>query len=124
MLTHPIKAQKEWEVIFSEGKNWRIGIYRPKFRGTAEIRELEQHTCPESFLLLEGKLTMLYRQADGSLAEKDLKPMELTTFTEPHAGFSPDLSGVAFVVENAAFETIYTDIQTQAVTRTVRVDPA
>ncbi len=124
MVSTIIHAQKEWEVIFNEGKNWRIGIYRPKYRGAAEIHELEQHTCPESFLLLEGELTMLYRQPDGSLAEKQLRPMELTTFTEPHAGFSPDLSGVAFVVENAAFETSYTDIQTQAVTRTVRVGPA
>lgn len=121
MITTAITAQKEWEVIFSEGKNWRIGIYRPKYRAAAEITELEQHTCPESFLLLKGNLTMLYRQADGSLAEKQLQPMELTTFTEPHAGFSPDLSGVACVVENAAFETTYTDIGSGTVTRKVEV---
>lgn len=121
MTSAAITAQKEWEVIFNEGKSWRIGIYRPKYRTAAEIRELEQHTCPEAFLLLEGQLTMLYRQADGSLAEKTLQPMELTTFTEPHAGFSPDLSGVAFVVENALFETTYTDIQSGAVTRKVEV---
>lgn len=121
MITTAITARKEWEVIFNEGKNWRIGIYRPKYRSPAEIHELEQHTCPESFLLLEGNLTMLYRQADGSLAEKHLQPMELTTFTEPHAGYSSDLSGVAFVVESAAFETTYTDIGSGTVTRKVEV---
>lgn len=121
MITTAITAQKEWEVIFNEGRNWRIGIYRPKYRAVSEIGELEQHTCPESFLLLRGELTMLYRQADGSLAEKQLQPMELTTFTEPHAGFSRDLSGVAFVVESAAFETTYTDIGSGAVTRKVEV---
>lgn len=121
MTTTTINARKEWEVIFNEGKNWRIGIYRPKFRTRGEITELEQHTCPESFLLLEGNLTMLYRQVDGSLAEKQLQPMELTTFTEPHAGYSSDLSGVAFVVESAAFETTYTNIQSGAITRKVEV---
>ena len=122
MVSTAIRALKEWEVIFNEGKNWRIGIYRPRFTSASEIRELEQHTGPESFLLLEGKLTMLYRKADGSLAEKELQPMELTTFEEPHQGFSADGSGVAFVVENAKFETVYTDIISLAETRRVRVD--
>ena len=121
MISTAIDANKEWQVIFNEGKNWRIGIYRPKYRSAAEIAELEQHTCPEAFLLLEGNLTMLYRQADGSLAEKTLQPKELVTFTEPHSGFSPDLSGVAFVVENALFDTTYTDIQSGNITRRVEV---
>lgn len=122
MTTKPINADKEWQVISEKNDNWRIGIYRPKYRSAAEIHELEQHTCPESFLLLQGSLTMLYKDADGSLKEKQLAPMELTTFSEPHAGYSPDLDGVAFVVENAKFETTYTDIKTGAVTRKVRVD--
>lgn len=113
---------KEWEVIFNEGKHWRIGIYRPKYRSAAEIHELEQHSCPESFLLLEGSLTMLYKNAEGAMCEKQLMPMELTTFTEPHAGFSPELNGVAFVVENAKFETVYTSVASGAETRRVRVD--
>ena len=121
MTTKKIQADKEWDVIFNEGNHWRIGIYRPKYRAAAEIAELEQHTCPEAFLLLQGKLTMLYKEADGSLCEKQLRPMELTTFTEPHAGFSPDQSGVAFVVENAKFSTQYTDIVTGNKTRSVTV---
>lgn len=121
MITTAIRAEKEWEVIFNEGSHWRIGIYRPKYRSAAEITELEQHTCPEAFLLLQGHLTMLYKEADGTLREKQLQPMELTTFTEPHAGFSPDLSGVAYVVENAKFTTQYTDIVTGNNTRSVTV---
>ena len=121
MVTTAIRAEKEWEVIFNEGNHWRIGIYRPKYQSAAEITELEQHTCPEAFLLLQGQLTMLYKEADGTLREKQLQPMELATFTEPHAGFSPDLSGVAFVVENAKFETVYTDIHTGKETRRVEV---
>lgn len=121
MITTAIRAEKEWEVVFNEGNHWRIGIYRPKYRSAAEITELEQHTCPEAFLLLQGQLTMLYKEANGTLREKQLQPMELTTFTEPHAGFSPDLSGVAYVVENAKFETVYTDIRTGKETRRVVV---
>jgi hypothetical protein len=112
---------KEWEVIFNEGQNWRVGIYRPKYRLRDEIRELEQHSCPESFLLLEGELTMLYRDAAGTLHEKQLSKGELVTFSEPHAGFSANLDGVAFVVENAKFETVYTDITTGQETRRVSV---
>jgi hypothetical protein len=121
MIATAIRVEKEWEVIFSEGKNWRIGIYRPKYTSAAEITELEQHTCPEAFLLLSGNLMMLYKNADGVLCEKTLQPMELTTFTEPHAGFSPDGSGVAFVVENAQFETFYADIRSGERTRHVKV---
>jgi hypothetical protein len=121
MISSAIKANKEWSVIFNEGSHWRIGIYRPKYQSAAEIAELEQHTCPEAFLLLQGSLTMLYRAADGSLCEKQLQPMELTTFTEPHAGFSSDLSGVAYVVENARFETVYTDKASGKETRRVAV---
>lgn len=121
MTTITIRAEKEWEVIFNEGRHWRIGIYRPKYRSATEITELEQHTCPESFLLLAGSLTMLYKNAEGLIGKKQLLPMELTTFTEPHAGFSPNLDGVAIVVENAQFETVYTDIQSGNETRRVQI---
>ncbi len=122
MHTVTINAQKEWEVIFSEGNHWRVGIYKPKYRSAAELTELEQHSCPESFLLLSGNLVMVSKNSEGSLTETKLQPMQLITFTEPHAGFSPDGSGVAFVVENAKFETVYTDIKSGGVTRQVKVD--
>lgn len=122
MTTTPFSAEKEWQVISETNANWRIGVYRPKYRSAAEINELEEHSCDESFLLLKGTLIMLYKNADGSLSEKILAPMELVTFTEPHAGYSPNLDGVAFVVEDAKFETTYTDIKTGAVNRKVRVD--
>ncbi|MBS0616765.1 MAG: hypothetical protein JSR44_01150 [Spirochaetes bacterium] len=121
MTESPITPHKEWEVIFNEGTHWRVGIYRPPLRSAAAIRELEQHSCPEAFLLLSGTLVMVYRNADGALVEKKLQLMELTTFTEPHAGYSPDGSGVAYVVENAQFETVYTDKLSGAETRRVRV---
>ena len=49
-----INPTKEWEVIFNEGQNRRIGIYRPKYRSPNKIRELERHFCPAAFLLLQG----------------------------------------------------------------------
>ncbi len=121
MQTVNINATKEWEVIFNEGAHWRIGIYRPKFRSAAEITELEQHTCPEAFLLLAGNLVMVSKNKEGFLTETRLEPMQMVVFTEPHAGYSPDGSGVAYVVENASFETEYTAINSGEVTRKVAV---
>jgi hypothetical protein len=121
MISTPIEGSQEWEVIFNEGKHWRIGIYRPKYFAAHEITELEEHSCPESFLLLKGNLVMLHKNKEGLLLETKLEPMQLITFTEPHAGFSSDGTGVAFVVENAEFETTYTDKTSGAVTRQVKV---
>lgn len=121
MQTQTLNSAKEWDVLFTENNNWRVGVYRPRFRSRDEIRELEKHTCPEAFLLISGSVTLLYRKDDGTLTEKILVPMELTIVTEPHAGFSPNLDGVAFVVENAKFTTTYTGIDTPQITRTVNV---
>lgn len=121
MQTVNINATKEWEVIFNEGTHWRIGIYRPKLRSAAEITELEHHTCPEAFLLLEGSLVMVSKNKEGFLTETRLEPKQMVVFTEPHAGYSPDGSGVAYVVENAIFETEYTAINSGEVTRKVAV---
>jgi len=121
MQTVSINAQKEWQVIFDEGTHWRIGIYRPKLRSAAEITELEQHTCPEAFLLLEGNLVMVSKNKEGSITETRLEPMQMVVFEEPHAGYSPDGSGVAYVVENAKFETQYTDLKSGEALRTVKV---
>ena len=117
-----LKVPNEWKVLFSEGEKWRIGVYRPKPTGPAEIKELEQHSCPESFLLIEGEIVMVYRDDGGKLQEKKLDPMQLVTFTEPHAGYSPLGDGVALVVEDAKFETEYTDIKTKEQTRVVKVE--
>lgn len=116
-LNHP----GEFKVLFSEGEHWRTGVYRPQFRDISEITELEQHSCPESFLLLAGEITMLYRNDKGNLVEKPLKPFELVTFTEPHAGYSSAGDGIAIVIENAKFQTVYTDIKTFKETRRVTI---
>lgn len=116
-----INATKEWQVIFNEGTHWRIGIYRPKYRSAAEITELEQHTCPEAFLLLEGNLVMLSKDKGGLITETRLEPMQMVVFEEPHAGYSPDGSGIAYVVENAKFETEYSALASGEVTRRVKV---
>ncbi|HRP69689.1 MAG TPA: hypothetical protein PLY93_09175 [Turneriella sp.] len=121
MQTQTLHNTKEWDVLFTASNVWRVGVYRPRFRSRSEISELEEHTCPEAFLLIAGSVTLFYRKDDGSLAEKKLIPMELTIVTEPHAGFSPNLDGVAFVIENAVFTTTYTDVHTSQVTRQVSV---
>jgi len=122
MIATPITGDKEWNVIFNEGTHWRIGIYRPKYTRAQDILELEQHSCPESFLLIEGEITMLFKNKNGEIAEKPLDKHSLITMTGPHAGFSPRSDGMALVVENAIFETIYTSRDSGEETRRVQVN--
>lgn len=122
MHTADLSHIGEFKVLFSEGENWRVGVYRPQVTSVDEIKELEQHSCPESFLLLQGSITLVFKDSAGVLQYKSLRPLELTTLTEPHAGFSPNKDGVALVVESARLETVYTDIRTYEETRRVKVD--
>lgn len=121
MICQNINATKEWEVLFTAENAWRVGIYRPKFSSADEIFELEKHTCPEAFLLLEGDITILFKNSNGAIAQKHLKKNELVVVTEPHAGFSPHRDGVAIVIENAVFSTDYTSRENDRVIRSVRV---
>ncbi len=121
MICQKINATKEWEVLFTAENAWRVGVYRPKFSSADEILELEAHSCPEAFVLLEGDITLLFRNSDGWIAQKRLEKNELIVVTEPHAGFSPRLDGVALVIENAVFSTDYTTKEDGRATRSVRV---
>ena len=70
MISTAIDANKEWQVIFNEGKNWRIGIYRPKYRSAAEIAELdedERQGMLEASGLTEPALAVLARAAYRTL---------------------------------------------------------
>lgn len=121
MQIDTLQTSQEWKVLLTRGAKWRIGVYRPQLKKKIEIQELEKHNCPESFLLVEGEIIMNYRDENGIIQEKKLELMQLTTFIEPHAGYSPAGNGVALVVEDATFETVYTDINTNQEKRVVKV---
>lgn len=101
-------AATRWEVLCGDQGHWRAGLYSPAETSAADHAELEWHDCPELFLLISGRLTLLL--ADGAEPrELPLTAGRAVLVTAPHAGFCPDgpHSGVAFVVERDAFTTRY-----------------
>jgi hypothetical protein len=111
-----------WQVVCGDAGHWRAGIYSPAETCAADCSELERHDCPELFLLLRGRLTLLlFDPASGSLSgppcgslstgvrELVLEPWRPVLVRAPHNGFCPDgpHTGVALVVERDALVTEY-----------------
>jgi hypothetical protein len=102
-------ADKErWQVMCGDAEHWRVGMYSPVDASPADIHELEWHDCPELFLLIQGRLTLLVFDG-GAVKELALEPLRPVLITAPHNGFCPDgpHTGLAVVVERDRFRTIY-----------------
>jgi len=104
----PIEPGQIWQVLCGDLDHWRVGVYSPAATSPDELPELERHTCPELFLLLSGRLTLLLH-VDGEVRELALRPNRPVLIQAPHAGFCPDgpHTGTAFVVERDRFSTEY-----------------
>ena len=103
-----IFPDKVWQVLCGDAAHWRAGIFSPAATCLEDCPELESHTCPELFLLMEGRLTLvLFLQ--GGLTVLPLEAGRPVFVTAPHAGFCPDgpHTGRAFVVERDQFSTDY-----------------
>ena len=98
----------EWQVLCGDTAHWRVGIYSPTRTNRAEVTELERHDCPELFLLLAGRMTLVCFK-DGRVEELELKPFQPVLISAPHTGYCPDGPGTgkAFVVERDSFNTEY-----------------
>jgi hypothetical protein len=104
----PCPPGVRWHVVCGDTGHWRSGMYSPPESSAADLKELERHDCPELFLLLSGRLTLVV--ADGpNVRELELKAGEPVLITAPHSGYCPDGpgTGVAFVVERDSFDTEY-----------------
>ena len=103
----------EWQVLCGDADHWRAGVYSPARTTAAEVSELERHDCPELFLLLWGRLTLVCFR-DGCVEELELEPFRPVLISAPHAGFCPDgpHTGRAFVVERDSFATEYREPNT------------
>ena len=101
-------ADLRWQVLCGDRNHWRSGIYSPPESSRAEIVELERHDCPELFLLLDGRLTLVC-WLGGEEREIELQPAQPVLVTAPHSGYCPDgpHTGRAFVVERDVFRTEY-----------------
>ena len=103
-----IEAGRLWQVLCGDADHWRAGVYSPAATSAADLPELERHTCPELFLLLEGRVTLLLHDGDG-VRELPLEHGKPVLVTHPHSGFCPDgpHTGKVFVVERDVFSTTY-----------------
>ena len=101
-------AGLRWQVLCGDRDHWRMGIYSPGKSRRDQIEELERHDCPEIFLLLRGRLTLVLVEA-GQVRELALAPEQPALITAPHAGYCPDgaHTGAALVIERDAFTTEY-----------------
>jgi hypothetical protein len=97
-----------WQVLCGDQGHWRAGIYAPGETSAAQCQELERHDCPEFFLLLHGRLTVVINE-EGAVREVPLEPQRPILITAPHSGFCPDgpHTGQALVIERDSFDTEY-----------------
>lgn len=102
------KSGVRWQEICGDDAHWRIGFYSPPESSAAEIKELEQHDCPELFLLISGNLSLLLAE-NGKLIELPLEAGKPVLVKSPHCGFCPEgpHTGTAVVVERDSFDTFY-----------------
>jgi hypothetical protein len=103
-------GKERWQVICGDEDHWRLGVYSPEYSQESDILELESHNCPELFILLEGRVSLLLfnEETKGfeTLELEQGKPIMVDTW---HDGFCPDgpFTGKALVVERDQFETLY-----------------
>jgi hypothetical protein len=109
-LHQPLTAASglTWQVLCGDRHHWRLGLYSPEASSADELQTLEQHDCPELFLLLQGRVTLLLVE-DGGVRECALEPGKPVLVQAPHSGFCPDgpHAGLCLVVERDSFDTTY-----------------
>ena len=113
--TAPVDAPLEvapgvrWQVLCGDEGCYRVGVYSPEVSCREDVVELERHDCPELFLLVSGRVSLLLADGEGGVRELGLEPGRPVLVTSPHGGFCPDgpFTGQALVVERDAFETEY-----------------
>ena len=101
-----------WQVLCGDGAHWRVGLYAPDLSAREQVVELERHDCPELFLLLSGRLTLVL-SIDGAVRELPLEIGKPVLIESPHNGYCPDgpHTGTALVVERDAFDTEYRRVE-------------
>jgi hypothetical protein len=91
----------------SRNGEWAAGVYSPAESSIVEIDELVDRQVPTLFVLLEGRVTIVFANNIGELHEHVLEPGQPLLVTAPHAAFCPDgpHEGVVLMVERAELRT-------------------
>jgi len=100
---------ERWQVLCGDAGHWRVGVYSPPEAGLGDVRELERHDCPELFLLVSGRVTLVLSDGRGGVREVPLRAGEPISVAAPHSAYCPDgpHAGTCLVVERDAFRTEY-----------------
>lgn len=103
-----VEPGRLFQVICGDAGHWRAGVYSPSATEAEACVDLERHSCPELFILLTGRLSLVLLDTDGRRIV-ELEPERPLLVTTPHAGFCPDgpHAGRALVIERDAFCTAY-----------------
>ncbi len=106
------EAGVRWQVLCGDADHWRVGLYAPENGSVDDCRELERHDCPELFLLLSGRVTLVLSDGQGGRREVPLQAGKPVLVEAPHTAYCPDgpHTGTAFVVERDAFDTEYREV--------------
>ena len=107
----PAPGQR-WQVLCGDAGHWRAGLYSPPVSGARDVGELERHDCPEMFLLISGRVTLVLSDGRGGTREVPLEAGRPVLVTAPHSAYCPDgpHAGLAFVVERDSFDTEYREV--------------
>lgn len=86
---------------------WNAGVYSPAESSIVEIDDLVDRQVPTLFLLLEGRVTIVFANNLGELHETALVPGQPLLVTAPHAAYCPDgaHAGVVLRVERPELRT-------------------
>ncbi len=106
------EAGERWRVVFRDRDRWQVGIYVPENASAEEVAVLERHTCPELFLLLEGRVVLVVSEDGSSTREVEMEPGKLYVVEEWHNAYRPGGGkGVALVVEAPDVQTEYASLK-------------
>jgi len=100
---------QRWQVLCGDTGHWRLGVYSPPESEAEQCEELEKHDCPELFMLLSGRVTLVLSDGEGGTRELELEKEKPVLVETPHAGFCPDgpHAGKCLVIERDSFDTEY-----------------
>lgn len=104
------RRSERWQLMCGDANAWHAGVYSPAESSLVEIDELEAKDCPALFLLLEGRITIVFANKAGELHEMALEPGTPVLISSPFAAYCPDgpHAGVALIVERADLTSHWT----------------
>jgi len=106
-------AGERWNVLCGDAGHWRCGVFAPPEHSPCQCTELEWHDCPELFLLISGRVTLVLSDGRGGVTELPLEPGRPVLVKSPHSAYCPGgpFTGTCFVVERDEFDTEYRQFQ-------------